>query len=352
MRLLQAMAGAHSGGAEGFFERLVIALNRRGIEQRVVIRADDARAARLEESGVSALQLPFSGVFDWTTRRALKREIAAFRPDVAMTWMNRATAKMPAPTKACPFVFTARLGGYYDLKYYRRCDHLVGNTLDLVDYMTRSGWPAERAHYLPNFAAGDDAPAVPRAALGVPAGAPLVLGLGRLHENKAFDVLIRAVARLDGVHLVIGGEGPLRGELEKLARDLGVAGRVHMPGWRDDVAALLAAADVFVCSSRHEPLGNVVIEGWAHRAPVVAAASAGPAALIDDGENGLLVAIDDDAAMARAIARVMADDALKEKMVAHGHVAYRENFTEEAVTARYITFFEALVGENSGREAS
>ncbi|TCS62610.1 glycosyltransferase [Varunaivibrio sulfuroxidans] len=351
MRLLQAMAGAHSGGAEGFFERLVIALNKRGVAQRVVIRTDDARAARLAEGGVSALQLPFSGVFDGTTRRALKREIAAFRPDVVMTWMNRATAKMPSSTKAHPFVFTARLGGYYDLKYYRRCDHLVGNTHDLVEYMTRSGWPAGRAHYLPNFVAGDGAPPVSHSALGVPAGAPLVFGLGRLHENKAFDVLIRAVARLDGVHLVIGGEGPLRGELEKLARDLGVAGRVHMPGWRDDVAALLAAADVFVCSSRHEPLGNVVIEGWAHRAPVVAAASAGPAALIEDGESGLLVAIDDDDAMGRAIARVMTDDALRAKMVARGHDAYRENFTEEVVVARYMDFFETLAGGKNRREA-
>jgi hypothetical protein len=53
----------------------------------------------------------------------------------------------------------ARLGGYYDLRYYRRCDHLIANTRDIVDYIVRSGWAAERVHYLPNFAARPPTPA-------------------------------------------------------------------------------------------------------------------------------------------------------------------------------------------------
>jgi len=58
----------------------------------------------------------------------------------------------PAPPVAGQrFLRVGRLGGYYDLHYYRACDHLIGNTVDIVDYLLRSGWPAARAHYLPNF---------------------------------------------------------------------------------------------------------------------------------------------------------------------------------------------------------
>ena len=82
-----------------------------------------------------------------TTRRAFAHEIAAWRPDIVLTWMSRAT-------RLCPrgdFVHVARLGGYYDLKYYRRCDHLIGNTRAIVDYAIAEGWPRERISYLPNF---------------------------------------------------------------------------------------------------------------------------------------------------------------------------------------------------------
>ncbi len=130
---------------------------------------------------------------------------------------------------------------------------------------------------------------LPRAALGVPDGAKLVLALGRLHRNKGFDVLIRALARLPDAHALIAGEGPERAALAALARAEGVAARVHMPGWREDTAALLAACDVLACPSRQEPLGNVVIEGWSARVPVVAAAAQGPAELILPGQDGLLV---------------------------------------------------------------
>ena len=91
------------------------------------------------------------------------------------------------------------------------------------------------------------------------------------------------------------------GVLEKAAGALGVADRVRFLGWRADPSALYRAADVCVFPSRYEPLGNVVIQAWAHGLPVVAAASQGPAALIEDGADGLLVPIDDADALAAAV---------------------------------------------------
>src|SRR3546814_11074829 len=101
------------------------------------------------------------------------------------------------------------------------------------------------------------------------------------------------VCSSDLVWLWLAGEGPRRRALMQQAARLGLGDRVRFLGWRDDVAALLRAADVFLCPSRHEPPGNVVIEAWAHGTPVVAAASQGPRPLIEDGTTGLLVALDD-----------------------------------------------------------
>ncbi|MCC7428736.1 MAG: glycosyltransferase [Alphaproteobacteria bacterium] len=350
MRVAQVMAGAAQGGAEGFYERLVPALARGGIETLAVIRADAARAARLHAAGLAPVELGFGGPLDLFTRPRLKRALAAFAPAVVVAWMNRAARFTPQG----PWVLAGRLGGFYDLKYYRHCAHLIGNTRTLCRWIEAQGWEPARVHYLPNFAAdateaAKGAAPIARASLDTPHDAPLLLGLGRLHRNKAFDVLIEAMARLPGAHLWLAGEGPERGALAALAERLGVAPRLRFLGWREDVAALLAACDLFVCPSRHEPLGNVVLEAWSAGRAVVAAASDGPAELIEDGRTGLLVPAERPGALADAIAALLADPARAAAIGAAGRTAYLARFTEAAVVARWRDFLAAVsAGTNAG----
>jgi glycosyltransferase involved in cell wall biosynthesis len=340
VKLLQAMAGARHGGAEAFFTRLAIALNNAGQNQQIVIREDEERAAALRAGGLEPLQLRFGGALDLLTKRRLANKVRAYRPDVVMTWMNRATSKMPRGR----FVHAARLGGYYDLKYYRHCDHLVGNTPGIVDHVVANGWPSERAHYIANFVDTDKGIAVERAALDTSAEVKVVIALGRLHENKAFDVLIKAMAEVPNAVLWLAGDGPREGALKGLAREIGVADRVKFLGWREDTADLIAAADILACPSRHEPLGNVVIEGWAKTKPVVAAASDGPRYLIDDGVTGLLCPIDAPGPLAEALRRVCDDPGLASRISAAGEAAFRARFTEEKIVAEYQEFFRRITG--------
>jgi glycosyltransferase involved in cell wall biosynthesis len=333
------MAGAREGGAELFYERLCIALHRAGDAVLPVIRREPARAARLRAAGLAPLEFGFGNPLDLLTAPRVRAALQRFAPRVAVAWMSRAARFAPTGD----WVLCGRLGGYYDLRNFRRCDHLIGNTHALVRWMTDQGWPAARAHHLPNFVAdmAGAAPA-PRAEFGVPAGAPLLLGLGRLHPNKAFDILIRAMPRLPGSHAVIAGEGPQRAALGALARTEGVADRVHLPGWRTDVASLLAAADVFVCSSRQEPLGNMVIEAWSARRPVVAAAVGGPAELIEPDRTGRLVPADDAPALADAIAAILADPARAAALAAAGRARYEADFAEAPVVARWHDFLASV----------
>lgn len=345
LRLLQAMAGAEHGGAELFFERLVLALHRHGVQQHVLIRQNAERKGKLVDGGLAPVELAFGGRFDVFTGRRFAREIKRFQPQVVLTWMNRATRFCPPKAKTgVDFVHVARLGGYYDLKYYQRCDHLVCNTHDLVDYVIKEGWPAERAHYLPNFVDERTCAPASRRDYYTSETTPLLFTLGRLHENKGFDTLLKALARTNDINLWIAGDGPERQNLEQLAHELGVKPRVRFLGWRDDAPALHAAADLFVCPSRHEPLGNVVIEAWAQKKPVLATASQGPSALIEDGVNGLLTPIDDPVAMAEAIRNaVRAPDRLK-ALAQAGYDSFRSAYTEDIVVRRYADFFLKVSG--------
>jgi len=339
MKILQAIAGAEFGGAEAFFVRLAGGFQRARLDQRVLIRDHPARVKLLTNQGVDVTQLPFGGQFDFKTKRAFKAAINDFKPDVVLTWMNRAT-------RFCPkgdFQHVARLGGYYDLKYYQNCDHLVGNTNDIVDYLTNRGWDKNKAHYLPNFVSADHgADALPRKNFYTPKEVPLIVAMGRLHENKAFDVLLNALSRVPNAYLWIAGEGPKRGELETLAEKLAIKPRVRFLGWRDDIQSLMKTADLFVCPSRHEPLGNVVIEAWALGVPVVATDSMGPGMLIDHLENGLLAPVDDARALSEAIRYVLDTPGVASKITENGLKKYNDLFTENKVVEQYIDFFNKV----------
>lgn len=341
MKLMQVMAGAKYGGAEAFFTRLTTALTATGVKQRVIIRRNPERAAILRDGSVEPVEMRFGGLLDLSTRWSLRRQIKEFEPDVILSWMNRATVMCPSGDD---HVHVGRLGGYYNLKYYRRCDHLVANTEDIVEYLKNNGWDEDKVHYLPNFVGAKKAAPVKRQDFYTPDKAPLILALGRLHENKAFDTLLDAVARVPNAYLWLAGEGELRAELDEKAEVLGIKPRVRFLGWREDTEALFAAADVFVCPSRHEPLGNVVIEAWAQGVPVVAADSLGPGTLIQQGENGVLVPVDDAVALSRSLKRVIEDSALRAKLTGGGLRSYETEHTEKIIVDKYLSFFDKITG--------
>jgi glycosyltransferase involved in cell wall biosynthesis len=346
-RLLQAIAGARHGGAETFFVRLAMALNRAGETQRVLVRGNPDRSQTLRTAGVGVGELAFGGPFDLSTRFGFRREIARWRPDIVLTWMSRATWLCPRSD----FVHVARLGGYYDLKYYRRCHHLIGNTRAIVDYAVTEGWPHDRIHYLPNIV--PDGRAAGRRngrTAASPENPPLGLAVGRLRPNKGFALLLEALAQTREVRLAIGGDGQLRGSLEQLADGLGIADRVNFLGWREDVPELLTNADFLVCPSLHEPLGNVVIEVWSAGLPVAATASDGPAGLIEDEVRGLLVPLPNQPgggprALSGAIDRLCRDAGLRVRLGQAGRRVYEAEFTEEAVIAAYRGFFAKVSPE-------
>jgi glycosyltransferase involved in cell wall biosynthesis len=341
MRIVQVMAGAENGGAETYSTDMMLSLMDRGVEQRLVVPNKSPHATRLRAAGATVDSHVFDIPFGPLRRMRMQRVINEFKPDLIHCWMRRA-ASLVRP-QSCPTI--GWFGGYYDPSTFKSASHFVGVTEGLVAHMIANNVPADRAHYVPTFPVVDEATAVDRASLATPADAIVLLALARLHDKKGLDILLQSIVHLPECIAWIAGDGPLEAKLKELAATLGVAGRVRWLGWRTDRGALLRAADICVMPSRWEPFGNVMLEAWAAGTPLVAAAAQGPKALVRDGENGMLVPIDDAPALGAAIRKVMADATMRDAIVAGGLRDYRRSFTKEAVTARMIQIYRQIIAE-------
>lgn len=340
------MAGAKHGGAETAFVDMCIAFVQNGQEIEVVTRANDIRVPRLKEAGIIVHELPFGGAIDIYTGFAMKRIIRKFQPEIIQTWMSRAPQKTPkwsVSIGAPRYLVVPRLGGYYKLKYFKSADYFNTITPDIKQHLVKNGVNGDKVRHINNFAETEtvDTP-INRADMGVPDDVPLLLGLGRLHTSKAFDTLIKVVADMDGVYLWIAGEGPDRADLEALIAELNVSDRVKLLGWRNDRAALLQAVDICVFSSRYEPFGTVFVQAWAQYTPLVTTDADGPRQFVRDGEDGLVVPVDDQAAMKGAIQKVVDDKGLAEKIVKNGYARYEGEFTKEKTLDAYLSYFKEI----------
>ena len=187
----------------------------------------------------------------------------------------------------------------------------------------------------------------------VPSNGPLIVGCGRLHRQKGFDLLIEAFADLDDAktRLVILGKGPEREALEALARSKGVADRVLMPGFESHPEKWLAQATLFVLPSRWEGFGHVLVEALAAGVPVVSAwAPHGPADILDDGETGIMVPTGNAAALGAAIDRLLIDKGLRGRLAEAGRKT-AERFSLPVIAGRYGDLIEGVAQKIAGKNA-
>jgi glycosyltransferase involved in cell wall biosynthesis len=202
--------------------------------------------------------------------------------------------------------FRAGVFRYVERALARRASRIVAITHALARFQVeRVGLPADKIeviHY-----GLDDVPASwgTNSPDPVPADRRIVLCVCRLEQQKGVDVAIRALRDVPDTQLVVLGEGPARGELEELARELEVP--VYMPGRVPDVAAWLRRAAMLVHPVRWEGFGLALLEAMLASLPVVATRVSAIPEIVKDGETGLLVPPDDPAELEAAIARVLSD---------------------------------------------
>ena len=187
-----------------------------------------------------------------------------------------------------------------------------------------------------------------RASIGLGMDVPLVGVLGRLVPIKDHAMLIDAMAEVPGAHLVVIGDGELRGELEQRVRARGLEHRIHFTGWWDDVASALADVDLVALSSRNEGTPVALIEAHAAGKPAVATHVGGVASVVRGGVTGELVNAGDPQMMAAALRHLLADANSREKMGLAGrrHVIEQYDSTRllEHVRQLYLTLISTRGG--------
>jgi len=149
------------------------------------------------------------------------------------------------------------------------------------------------------------------------------------------------------VHWILVGDGELRGELEAQAQRLGLVSHVHFTGWRDDVAEMLALADVFVLPSESEGFGRVLVEAMAMGRPVVATNVGGIPDIVLDGETGLLVEPANAAALADAVRALVDEPARAARLGAAGRVRAESTFSLGAHVDAVERVYEEVLGRGA-----
>lgn len=229
-------------------------------------------------------------------------------------------------------------------------------------------WSRRRLHpfYAAHVSVGDESARLVEAEVGLPRGsvrtihngvpevdlppppdgphAPVLGSLGRLDEQKGYELLVEALARIPDATGVIVGEGSLRAELETRAAALGVGARLRLPGWSDDARSHLPEFDVFVLPSRYEGFPLSILEAMLAGLPVVASDVGSVSEAVVDGETGFVVPPGDVDALTAALRRLVDDPDLRRSLGAAGRARAEREFTARAMAARYERLYDEVVG--------
>lgn len=355
MRSMHIIGSGELGDAEGFYLRLVPALAACNGHEAVAVTRRGGQVSGLVDDDVGQHCVPLRNGWDAWSVLAIRRLVRNLRPDIVQTYMGRATRLTRLPRRS-PAVHVARLGGFYKIDgYYRHADAWVGNTRALCDYLVREGLPARRVYRIGNFVdvpppTSEEALAMLRREHRIPAEAIVLFALGSLIDKNGFADLLAAFAAVPSeiggraVVLVVAGDGPMRHGLMSQATASNVIHRIRWVGWKTHPSPYFHLADVFVCPSRDEPLGNVILEAWAHGLPVVSTATAGARELIRPGEDGVVVEPGSPAALAGCLTEFLATGApVWQCFAERGRHTLQSRHGKAAVVRDYLAMYEELL---------
>ena len=353
-------------GTERHILDLAVALRELDVDVAVAAPAVSALGERLRVEGVSHLPVEKRGAFDPRVVRMLARRLrdggsALVHAHNGRGLLHAAAARRLAKSGAVVasqhFITPARtsrggLGGLVSRRLHAFCAaqthaHIAVSQAAAAAMLARGDAPADHVSHVPNGIAeprvsDGEAAAVRRELLNDDA-VPLIACAARLQPEKGLEHLVAAAAMLHrkGVdfRLVIAGEGGQMATLNEQVNAANLQDRVRLLGFREDVLAVIAAADLFVLPSLAEPFGLVLLEAMALSRPVVATAAGGPLEIVAEGRTGRLVPPADAAALATAIRELLADRAAAAATGRAGRLRFERHFTRRHMAERTLEVY-------------
>jgi len=369
LRVLHVIDALRIGGAEQLLAAMVRELAASGRTANAVCAfsrdaAHPALVAEVRRHAEVVELVPVDRLYDPRLLGAVVRLARRFGADVLHSHLPAANvnARLAALLLRRPHVATlhtmpgptsedSRVRQLADGRTARLSSRIVAPTSEIAAaYGARHGLPPEAFEVIFSAPAArpPDPAAVPavRAALLDGHEGPLVVCVARLKPEKALDALVRAAAALrprhPGLRVAIAGDGPEASGLRALRDELGAGGTVELLGAREDVGAVLAAADAFCLPSRYEGLPLSLLEAMQAGLPCVATTVGGIPDVVEDERDGLLVPPSDDAALIAALDRVLGDPALRARLGAAAAEHVERTCAPAAVAARYADLYERV----------
>jgi len=344
-----------AGGAEGQLELLCRELDRAAVVPTVYCLSEQTKPHGVR-IGATGTPLRCIGGARLTRAVRLRHSLEADRIELVHAWLYIANAyawmanrgpQRPMITSARNCKVQGRISQLANILAFRSSRAIVANSHDVSSYIVRHyRAPRDRIRVIPN---GIDVERFhPRESGATQSVGPIVTA-GRLVEQKNHDLFLRAAAELArGVpeaQFLIAGEGPLRGALERQARDLGIADRVQFAGERHDVDVLLRTGSILWLTSRWEGMPNIVLEGMASGLPVIATDVGGARELIRSGVAGFVVADGDAGAFVRHSRDLLLQPAMRQRFAAAAR-ARAEEFSSAAMVRALSELYEEVLGRS------
>jgi sugar transferase (PEP-CTERM/EpsH1 system associated) len=374
VRILQVVHGLPRGGLENGVVNLLNGLPCAQFQQHVACLDSRGEMADRVVPGVP-IEVLDRRRHDLGLPQRLARLMREVRPDIVHcrnwnTWLDTLLAHRLAGR---PGALVWSFHGFADGHWFPRrrriasrllslpTDHLLAVCRDAASrFAALSGIPAARFEVLYNgvdcrrFSPSREREVL-RRQLGLPPDELVAITVASLTPVKGHALLLEAAAEVlrkteRKVRFLWLGEGSERRTLERRIAELGVDGRIQLPGGSDRVPQYLAAADLFVLPSELEGMSNAILEAMASGLPVIAHRVGGNPELVDHGHSGLLCPYGDQAALTDALRRLVHNDA---ERVAMGEAARRraeQIFSLEAMLVRYADFYRHAVPSGGGSE--
>jgi glycosyltransferase involved in cell wall biosynthesis len=351
------------GGATIHVMEMARAMLARGHQAAIFTGGHGEAADKLAESGAPVhslryLRRPVNPLRDALAFRELTAALSVFRPQLISAhtakagWLGRAAAaRLDIPAIYTPHGLPvgARMAGAQG-RIFEAAERLASRWARRIVCVSESErrLAVERALASPErlVVIHNGVHDIPPALRANPsAQPPQVVSVARFEAPKDHATLLRAMAQLEGLpwSLDLVGGGPEESDCRALAEKLGIAGRVRFLGYQSDVAPALAAAQVFVLSTRSEAMPRSALEALRAGLPVIASDIGGLPEIVSAGVDGMLVPAEDPQALAAALRDLLTDAGLRERYGAAARAAYERSFRIEEMIAKTVALYEALL---------
>lgn len=337
---MQVMPSRGYGGAEMLFDRFVKAVSLSGINQHLVMR-NKAPYDFSKNHHIETSYLPFLNKYDIYSKNKIAKTACSIEPNIVLSWLRRGN-QMTRDNKQANSIYIGRLDGYYKMHDFMHNDYLIAHTPSIKQHIISSGFPEERVEIIPNFL-DKPLPASTLPLIKKPNNKTLLVCWGRFIKKKGFETVIKALVDNNDYHLWLIGNGEEKNNLLTLASQLNVKDRVELIVWQDDVSPFLYAADILVVPSLHEPFGNVIIEAWAHKKPLICSDSEGPSWLVSDESDGLVFQKGSHESLSQKLKTASLNPAILTSLANQGYQTFINNYSTEAVIPLYLSWFDRLL---------